>query len=468
MSTTATSSLRVLVLAPTTPSQDQESSSSSPSPFIPLLTALTSLSPSTDLTTFAGYTSHPPLHLKTRYYERKVGIWCDELPAVQLSKRRGTGASTSSAGELTSPIISMKPELENIEEGPGPAVPSTPTSSQPPQRPVASPTEAMPATSFNPLSSPSSQIAPVSSAVQQAPEPTLKEYKAQFLSSEPDAQEVLGSIGAIILILPIPSSPTYPSTPAEKVSLMEYMSAVNEIKDAIEDIGGGRNVGSLFVLQPSVPSLSETGDGREAMKRIERLAETFEDKCHEMGVFGWDFVAWDGIPPAISGNEAAKPATTDEISTDAIGASKRNQYGEKQGLARVLEVLEAVNWSAPSLVINNGADDEPSKDDDDDFDVFSSTKYKGLDAELQQEMMGLKLSMLQSHNSTGTGSDGDAKTSGLGLAPEPGMEGEDMSIEQMSKLMERVVAIKEAGSEMGKEERETFAKREVERLMRDL
>ena len=32
---------------------------------------------------------------------------------------------------------------------------------------------------------------------------------------------------------------------------MEYMSAVNEVKDAIEDLG--RDVGTLFLLQPSVP-----------------------------------------------------------------------------------------------------------------------------------------------------------------------------------------------------------------------
>jgi hypothetical protein len=317
---------------------------------------------------------------------------------------------------------------------------------------VASPIDAKTNVS---ISSPIKELTRTTSNVQQAPEPSLKEYKAQFLSSDPEAREVLASIGAIMLLLPIPASPDYPSTPAEKVSLMEYMSAVNEIKDAIEDIGGGRDVGSLFVLQPSVPA--SEGDGKEVVKRLEGLVEKFEDKCHEMGVFGWDFVAWDGVPPVPS-----------EPGAEIL--PKRNQYGEKQGLARISEVLEAVNWAASPAA--GTLEDDGGKDDDDaDFDVFSGIKYAGLDAELQQEMMGLKLSMLETHNTTDC--EGQKGTGvGLGLAsepdPGPGQDGEDMSIEQMSKLMERVVAIKEAGSEMGVEERQQFARREVQRLMKEL
>jgi hypothetical protein len=45
---------------------------------------------------------------------------------------------------------------------------------------------------------------------------------------------------------------------------------------------------------------------------------------------------------------------------------------------------------------------------------------------------------------------------------------EDVKIYQLPGLLERVVAIREAGAEMSKADRERFAKREVERIMKDL
>jgi hypothetical protein len=45
---------------------------------------------------------------------------------------------------------------------------------------------------------------------------------------------------------------------------------------------------------------------------------------------------------------------------------------------------------------------------------------------------------------------------------------ENVQVEQLQGLMERVVAIREAGSEMPRDERERFAKREIERIMREM
>jgi hypothetical protein len=271
----------------------------------------------------------------------------------------------------------------------------------------------------------------------------------------PIAREVLASIGAVILILPIPNDTDYPSTPQQKVQLMEYMSAVNEVKDAIEDLG--RDVGILFVLQPSQPVKLDAVEKAKVLKRLEKLVEKFEDKCHEMGVFGWDFVWWDGVAdpagnvPQIEVGDETKVGSVKE-SSDAKGTG-RNEFGEKLGIERVREVLEGVDWSiTPSLTAN--ADDEGNDNDEDDFNVFGGGKYKGLDAELQQEMMGLKLSIMD---------EGETKRSG-----NVGEEGEDISIDQMSALMERVVAIRDAGADMEKGDREQYAKREVEKFMREL
>jgi hypothetical protein len=47
-------------------------------------------------------------------------------------------------------------------------------------------------------------------------------------------------------------------------------------------------------------------------------------------------------------------------------------------------------------------------------------------------------------------------------------EEEDLKIDQLPGLLERVVAIRKAGADMSKTDRERFAKREVDRIMKDL
>ena len=462
------SALRLLILSPCH-SQSFDSSNSNdnttPSPFPPLLEALTSATPANDLGSFAGYTSHEPLRLKTRYYERDVGIWCDELPPVSIPKSQSrSGASAADTAPNVSQTEAPPPPPASSSTPPAPGVP-------PPEIPPSSPTKPTPSpptTSTAAASSSNNAPANPSQSLRQddlPPPSTLKTWKTQFLS--PVAAEVLASIGAIILILPIPDSPSYPSTPAEKVGLMEYMSAVNEVKDAIEDLG--RDVGTLFLLQPAMPrgdgkTGAAAGETRKALARLEGLAEKFEDKCHEMGVFGWDFVWWDGVPElAAIGSGMPKVEVEEHISKESDGINKkaetvRNEYGEKLGIERVREVLEGVDWSiSPLLAANQGEDDGDNIENDggdDKLDVLGGDKYQGLDADLQREMMGLKLSMMDSQ-----GSKTDASAE---------QEGEDMSIDQMSSLMQRVIAIREASADLDKSDREDFAKREVEKIMHEM
>ncbi|KAI2815968.1 hypothetical protein CBS115989_7180 [Aspergillus niger] len=61
------------------------SSSPTPTPTLSSATTLaasstTSIASSTTITTFAGYTTHPPLHLSNKYYTADVPIWVDEIP----------------------------------------------------------------------------------------------------------------------------------------------------------------------------------------------------------------------------------------------------------------------------------------------------------------------------------------------------------------------------------------------------
>jgi hypothetical protein len=76
-------------------------------------------------------------------------------------------------------------------------------------------------------------------------------------------------------------------------------------------------------------------------------------------------------------------------------------------------------------------------------------------------MMGLKLAMV--NQKSGQEEDEEER-----YVPSQDTEGEDVKIDQLPGLLERVVAIREAGAEMSKADRERFAKREVERIMKDL
>ncbi|TPR03939.1 phospholipid-translocating P-type ATPase, flippase family protein [Aspergillus niger] len=69
----------------TTPPTAPGSSSPTPTPTLSSATTLaasstTSIASSTTITTFAGYTTHPPLHLSNKYYTADVPIWVDEIP----------------------------------------------------------------------------------------------------------------------------------------------------------------------------------------------------------------------------------------------------------------------------------------------------------------------------------------------------------------------------------------------------
>ena len=245
------------------------------------------------------------------------------------------------------------------------------------------------------------------------------------MTSEP-AREVRAVVGGIILILPFDSK----QLAAEKLDehLMVYFQATNSLRERIEDESGGREIATVVLLQPADPKATASKDPK-FLKELEDFSQKLEEWCHDEGIFGWDFLHWNARV------ETAKTSSHDE----------KNKFGEKVGLDRVREVLEAVDWSAPSATDLGDPDlgtDGP--------DIFCSEKFKALDAELQQEMMGLKLSMME-------GKDGVGKD-----------EGEDMSSDQMQALMQRVVAIRDTGVELPQAERQAFAKREVEKIIREL
>ncbi|KIV93239.1 hypothetical protein PV10_04468 [Exophiala mesophila] len=364
------SSLRLLILAP------QPTTTSTTPPFPSFLHALTGSKPSSIQTTFAGYTSHPPLRLSTKYYRSDVNIWCDELPAN--SQTKPTSDPESSSGEL------VDPDLD-----------------------------------------------------------TLDGWKEQMLSAA--AAEVRAVIGGIVLLLPVASisSPSTTTSSSPSDELVALVESVHALREAVEDENYGRDIAATVVLQGMTSSVR--------MDKLDETREMLEDAClSDRGILGWDFVSWNAESDLEKIHEKDAP---------------RNEYGERTGIARVIEVLEGVDWSA-SPNLGDGDDDgeidfaNGDGDSDSGLDSFNLTKVPGagrmagLDAELQREMMELKLSMTDASDEAG-------QTGEL-------QDDQEDQVDQFPALMERVVAIREAGSEMSPSEREKFARREVARIMREM
>lgn len=416
------SPLRLLVLAP----------SSEPTaipPFPKLLEAITGSKPSEEVTSFSGYTSHPPLALRTKYYSSDVSIWCDELPTAEASGPPVEKHGDSIAGKSAIPAASGVNSLGDL---------SRTRQADDPQGDEAD-----------------------------APS-TLAEWEQQMLS--PAAAEVRAVIGGIVLVLPI-SPRSLTSIPESYYSFIE---AVHTLRDAIEDECAGRDIASIVVLQPTSPAVSQ--------ETLATAAEELECIClSDRELLGWDFVAWDGVAP------------TDRGSVD--DADARNEYGEKVGIKRVIEVLQGIDWTvAPDFGDTEDAG-EFGLDEHDPLAkaILGDRSFFNFDSELQQEMMELKMSMFD----TETSQTDEAPNAALSdpvfeldhdlwreakeanaSRPDPNQaqdnkskrpdEEEETQVELLQGLMERVLAVKEAASEMPKAEKERFARSEIEKIMREM
>ncbi|KIW64539.1 hypothetical protein PV04_09465 [Phialophora macrospora] len=477
------SSLRILILSPSASPGLSGSTSASPSiPTAPLfpafLEAITGSKPSADVTTFAGYTSHPPLRLTTKYYARDVGIWCDELPAPTPPSTRASPAQVSSSAGEKDPSNRHEPNAKREDRS----------------RSQSQGTDELePNTNTDTDTDTDTDIGIHTQSRNPEPEPTLQDWTLQILS--PEAREVRAVIAGIVLLLPTTTARASASAPPSQnlEAFIQFIQTAHALREAIEDDLPSRDIASLVVLQPT--SLSPTAAAAAGRRGGDHLLEQLEDRCLSEGYLGWDFVAWDSLhmtPSSASGGvglvsgsgSGSRSGSASDQGHRAKGQgeeeqeeTERNEFGEKTGLPRVLEVLEAVDWSAE--LDFDGRDEAEGEAFDFDADDGSpnirpaldgSASFSGLDFELQREMMELKMSML------GWGSDEDDEDdveAGSRERNHPGDDDdhdddEESQIERFPGLVERVVAIREAGQEMGKDERERFAKREIARIMREM
>ena len=203
--------------------------------------------------------------------------------------------------------------------------------------------------------------------------------------------------------------------PRETADLDTIRTLLTIIHEVIE-----HHTGDAYAT--SEPLLLAVGMEQTVKPSLMMESEEWEDVCRECG--GWEWI--DG---ELGGAE--KEGKT------GVKEEERNAFGEKVGLERLREALEANEWEG-------GDADEGDLSDD------LGLGEDGFGAEvgqLESEMMGLKMAV------SGEGEDGD-----MG----------DEGVEEMERMMVKIQAIKDMGAGMPEAERRRFAAKAVRDVMKTL
>ncbi|KAJ4251971.1 hypothetical protein NW762_011271 [Fusarium torreyae] len=205
-------------------------------------------------------------------------------------------------------------------------------------------------------------------------------------------------------------------------------------------------------------------------------------KVLKKGLGGWE---WDGVGLAIGvggdGNEEewdeiCAEAGLEFVSVGGKGDTGRNEFGEKTGVARVKEALEANDWSQLQAPLSDDefGDFETSSakagdDDDNELDPqkmgfgFDKADFEGLRRAIWEASQDVEEPSEPTKAEASKEGASGGNTAGGGLD-----ELDEDEIAKVEKMMRKLQAVREAGEGMGEEQRKRMAARAVEEVMREL
>ncbi|KAE8380252.1 hypothetical protein BDV26DRAFT_257595 [Aspergillus bertholletiae] len=368
---------------------------------------------STTTTTFAGYTTHPPLRLENRYYKAEVPIWVDEIPLEEP----GTADPKSEPRSTTSPKEEEEEEQQQQQQQQQQEL--TPSEGEQQQQ-----------------------------QQQQQESLSPRTWRREFSGAE--AKVVRDAVGGVVICLRNLESPSLTATSgsgsvdvdvedqAEWKGVRTFLEAVGSVKGVMdEERGGLGDVLGLVVLvgrerdSGIVVGAADAGSGD--LDEVGGLEEEmfsvpwWEDKLFDLGLMGFEVVNWD--PREVGCSE------------------ERDRFGEYRGMRRVREILETHDWaSTPSGRADGAGDVEDELERhllEDGFDMEVN--------ELEREMVGLRFAIENGGDDLG-GIDED----------------DEMKVESMEALMLRMKAIKDMSDELPESERKRFAAKAVRDIMMEL
>jgi hypothetical protein len=295
------------------------------------------------------------------------------------------------------------------------------------------------------------------------------EWAASFLSAE--AREVLEVLGGVLVVFALPP-PTAPPS---------FSSSAG---DGGAAAGAGSGIGT------------GAGSGKEETER-ERAREliTQVGRVVREGLGGWE---WDGVGLAVGvggggfGGDGAELDEWEDLCAESglefvhvsktgagTGAAsgkggtgeERNEYGERIGMARVLEALEANDWSGGGMKRGDEEEEDDGEgaakssegksrqhqDGDDDYEFDPESLDFGFDRE---DFAGLREAILAS----GGGGIGEGSNAGAEEQEEVGEE----DVEKLERMMLKLQAVRDASAGLPEEQRRRMAARAVGEVMKEL
>ncbi|KAK4193052.1 alpha and gamma adaptin binding protein p34-domain-containing protein [Podospora australis] len=259
-----------------------------------------------------------------------------------------------------------------------------------------------------------------------------EEWASSFLSEE--AKEVLSVLGGVVVVFNVSSS-----SPASSSNTKELLKHVGRVVK--EGLGGWEWDGVGIAV----------GVGAASAAHEDELDE-WEDLCVEAGL---EFVHLPTTATATKKNE-----------------DKRNEYGERMGIARVLEALQANDWSGGDV---GDEEDEESEDEgaikktrdlgrafeDDEFDFDPESLDFGFD---KADFEGLKKAIWGGGDETGgeEGSSSDNKKAD----EEENMD--DSDIQTLERMMLKLQAVRDMSAGLPEQQRKRMAKQAVSEVMKEL
>ncbi|KAI5924229.1 hypothetical protein F4810DRAFT_709946 [Camillea tinctor] len=224
-----------------------------------------------------------------------------------------------------------------------------------------------------------------------------------------------------------------------------------EAKEVLEVLGG-------VVLVFSLPAKSQSEEGQAARELIQEVGKVIKE-----GLGGWE---WDGVSLCLGLGEIDDIDEWDDccaqlgmefVQIRSQSVPSRNEFGEKTGIPRALEALEANDWSHASMddLGSDFADFEasldPSKDKDDkeDSDLTAEDLDFGFDRE---DFDGLKRAIWNA----GHEDDEDAhdKENGTGGGEE---DLGDEEVQKLERMMLKLQAVRDTNAGLPEEQRKRAA-----------
>ena len=211
-----------------------------------------------------------------------------------------------------------------------------------------------------------------------------------------------------------------------KPRIQDDLNALRTLLSTISSVIEHHNSSSYLTTEPV---LLAVGMQQTTTPSLEIPTEEWEELCRECG-------SWEWIDGTVDGPKLKQKE------------KDRNEFGEKVGIARLQEALEANEWDA-------GRGDELSDDlglDDGDLGFGEET------AQMQTEMWGMQSAVREEGREEEGEEMGDEGDEDVG----------DKEVQELEAMMLKMQAVRDMGADISEAERRRFAAKAVKDVLKQM